>query len=98
MKQERVQTNWSAAYIQWFGSMISLVLLSGYTTAEADKLYWTDSRGVHRVDLDGGNMETPVPVPLVSPIGIAVDEKGEKIYWADSDTRKFNEQTLMGQT
>ena len=96
MKQERVQTNWSAAYIQWFGSMISLVLLSGYTTAEADKLYWTDIKGIHRVDLDGGNMETPVPVPLVSPIGIAVDEKGEKIYWADSKTRKIQRANLDG--
>lgn len=96
MKQERVQMNWSAAYIQWFGFMISLVLLSGYTTAEADKLYWTDIRGIHRVDLDGGNMETPVPVPLVSPIGIAVDEKGKKIYWADPATRKIQRANLDG--
>ena len=96
MKQERVQPNWSAAYIQWFGFMISLVLLSGYTIAEADKLYWTDIRGIHRVDLDGENMETPIPIPLVSPIGIAVDEKGEKIYWADSDTRKIQRASLDG--
>ena len=96
MKQERVQTNWSAAYIQWFGFMISLLLLSGYITVEADKLYWTDIRGIHRVDLDGGNMETPVPVPLVSPIGIAVDEKEGKIYWADSRTRKIQRANLDG--
>ena len=96
MKQERIQTNWSAAYIRWFGFMISLVLLSGYTTAEADKLYWTDDKGIHRVDLDGGNMETPVPVLLRSPIGIAVDEKEGKIYWADSDTRKIQRSNLDG--
>ena len=96
MKQERVQTNWSAAYIRWFGFMISLMLLSGYTTAEADKLYWTDDRGIHRVDLDSGNMETPVPVPLVSPIGIAVDTKSGKIYWADFNTRKIQRANLDG--
>lgn len=96
MKKERVQTNWSAAYIRWFGLMISFVLLSGYTTAEADKLYWTDNKGIHRVDLDGGNMETPVPVLLRSPIGIAVDEKNQKIYWADSRTRKIQRSNLDG--
>ena len=96
MKQERIQTNWSAAYVRWFGLMISLVLLSDYTTAEADKLYWTDNKGIHRVDLDGGNMETPVPVLLRSPIGIAVDEKEGKIYWADSRTRKVQRADLDG--
>ena len=77
MKRKRVQTHW-CAYIQWFGFVITLVLLFGHAAAETDKLYWTDTRGIHRVDLDGGNMETPVPVPLVSPIGIAVDETGWK--------------------
>ena len=48
------------------------------------------------MDLDGGNMETPIPVQLVSPIGIAVDEKGGKIYWADSDTRKIQRANLDG--
>ena len=96
MKKEWVQTNWSAAYIRWFGFMISLVLLFGYTTAEADKLYWTDNKGLHRVDLDGGNMETPVPVLLRSPIGIAVDEKNQKIYWADSRTRKIQRANFDG--
>ena len=95
MKRERVQIHWRT-YIQWFGFVITLVLLFGYATAETDKLYWTDVRGIHRVDLDGGNMETPVPVPLVSPIGIAVDEKGGKIYWADPDTRKIQRANLDG--
>lgn len=96
MKKERIQTNWSAAYIRWFGFMISLMLLFDYTTAEADKLYWTDNKGIHRVDLDGGNMETPVPVLLRSPIGIAVDEREGKIYWADSRTRKVQRANLDG--
>ena len=96
MKKERLQTNWGVAYIRWFGLMISFVLLSGYTTAEADKLYWTDNKGIHRVDLDGGNMETPVPVLLKSPIGIAVDEKNQKIYWADSRTKKVQRANLDG--
>ena len=95
MKRKRVQTHW-CAYIQWFGFVITLVLLFGHAAAETDKLYWTDTRGIHRVDLDGGNMETPVPVPLVSPIGIAVDEQGGKIYWADSDTRKIQRANLDG--
>ena len=95
MKRERVQTHWRT-YIQWFGFMITLVLLFGHAAAETDKLYWTDTRGIHRVGLDGGDMETPVPVPLVSPIGIAVDEKGGKIYWADSDTRKIQRSNLDG--
>ena len=95
MKRKRVQTHW-CAYIQWFGFVITLVLLFGHAAAETDKLYWTDVRGIHRVGLDGGNMETPVPVPLVSPIGIAVDEQGGKIYWADSDTRKIQRANLDG--
>ena len=41
-------------------------------------------------------METPVPVLLRSPIGIAVDEKDGKIYWADSDTRKIQRSNLDG--
>ena len=96
MKQERVQTNWRVTNIQWLGFVSTLVLLFGNVAAETDKLYWTDVRGIHRVDLDGGNMETPVPVPLVSPIGIAVNEKGGKIYWADSDTRKIQRANLDG--
>ena len=96
MKQERVQTNWRVTNIQWLGFVSTLVLLFGNVAAETDKLYWTDVRGIHRVDLDGGNMETPVPVPLVSPIGIAVDEKGGKIYWADSDARKIQRANLDG--
>ena len=96
MKQERVQTNWRVTNIQWLGFVSTLVLLFGNVAAETDKLYWTDVRGIHRVDLDGENMETPVPVPLVSPIGIAVDEKGGKIYWADSDTRKIQRANLDG--
>ena len=96
MKRKRRQTNWEAAYTRWLGFVISLVLLFGYTTAEADKLYWTDDRGIHRVDLNDEYMETPVPVLLRSPIGIAVDEREGKIYWADSDTRKIQRSNLDG--
>lgn len=96
MKRKRVQTNWRVMYIQWLGFVITLVLLFGHAEADTDKLYWTDIKGIHRVDLDGGNMKTPVPVPLVSPIGIAVDEKKGKIYWADSRTRKIQRANLDG--
>ena len=96
MKRERVYMNWRVTYIQWLGFVITLVLLFGHAEAGTDKLYWTDIRGIHRVDLDGGNMETPVPVPLVSPMGIAVDRKGGKIYWADSKTRKIQRANLDG--
>ncbi len=95
MKRERVQTHWYA-YLQWFGLVITLVLLFGHVAIATDKLYWIDIKGIHRVDLDGGNMETPVPVPLVSPIGIAVDEKGEKIYWADFNTKKIQRANFDG--
>ncbi len=96
MKRERVYMNWRVTYIQWLGFVITLALLFGHAEADTDKLYWTDIRGIHRVDLDGGNMETPVPVPLVSPMGIAVDKKGGKIYWADSKTRKIQRANLDG--
>ena len=96
MQRERGQTNWRVIYIQQLGFAITLVLLFDHVAADTDKLYWTDIRGIHRVDLDGGNMETPVPVSLVSPIGIAVDAKGGKIYWADFDTRKIQRANLDG--
>ena len=95
MKRERVQTHWPA-YIQLFGFVSTLVLLFGQVEADTDKLYWADIRGIHRVDLDGRNMETPVPVSLVSPIGIAIDEKGGKIYWADFNTKKIQRANFDG--
>ena len=95
MKRERAQTHWPA-YIQLFGFVSTLVLLFGQVEADTDKLYWADIRGIHRVDLDGRNMETPVPVPLVSPIGIAIDEKGGKIYWADFNTKKIQRANFDG--
>ena len=95
-KTRKVQIHWRA-YIQWFGVVGTFVLLFGNVAAATDKLYWTDIRGIHRVDLDWqANMETPVPVPLVSPMGIAVDKKGGKIYWADSKTRKIQRANLDG--
>ena len=96
MKRKRIWMNRRAVYIQWLGFVSTLVLLLSHAAAGTDKLYWTDYRGIHRVDLDGGNMETPVPVPLVSPIGIAVDEKSGKIYWADSNTRKIQRANFDG--
>lgn len=96
MKRKRVYTNWRFTYIQWLGFVITLALLFGHAEADTDKLYWTDIRGIHRVDLDSENMETPVPVPLVSPMGIAVDKKSGKIYWADFDTRKIQRSNLDG--
>ncbi len=96
MKRKRIYTDWRVTYIRWFGFVSTFVLLFGNVAAATDKLYWTDIRGIHRVDLDGGNMETPVPVPLVSPMGIAVDKKDGKIYWADFDTRKIQRANLDG--
>ena len=96
MRRAQVQTSLRVTYIQWLGFVITLALLFGHAEADTDKLYWTDIRGIHRVDLDGGNMETPVPVPLVSPMGIAVDKKDGKIYWADSKTGKIQRANLDG--
>ena len=96
MKRKRIYTDWRVTYIRWFGFVSTFVLLFGNVAAATDKLYWADPRGIHRVDLDGRNMETPVPVPLVSPIGITVDVKGGKIYWADFDTRKIQRANLDG--
>ena len=96
MRRAQVQASWRPTYIQWLGFVITLALLFGHAEADTDKLYWTDIRGIHRVDLDGGNMETPVPVPLVSPMGIAVDKKEGKIYWADSKTGKIQRANLDG--
>lgn len=96
MKRKRIWMNRRAVYIQWLGFVSTLVLLLGHAAAGTDKLYWTDYRGIHRVDLDGGNMETPVPIPLVFPIDVAVDEKSGKIYWSDYRTRKIQRSNLDG--
>ena len=49
------------------------------------KIYWTESRaGIHRANLDGSSIQDLVTGG--SPIGIALDVAGGKIYWTDWGT------------
>ncbi|MBI1925679.1 hypothetical protein HYR99_15670 [Candidatus Poribacteria bacterium] len=63
--------------------LVTLTLLLSLPIAEAAKMYWTDPQGIHRADLDGGNVETLLSVTLWSPTDVAVDPIEGKIYWTD---------------
>jgi DNA-binding beta-propeller fold protein YncE len=75
-------------------SVVALLLWSH--GAAAQKLYWTDARGIHRATLNGENLETILPVKLSQPSGIAVDASGRKVYWTDTGTRKIQRANLNG--
>ncbi|MFQ6043931.1 MAG: hypothetical protein ACE5PV_24020 [Candidatus Poribacteria bacterium] len=76
---------------KWMTSILSLfaLLLLSIPAAEAGKMYWTSEKGIHRAELDGGNLETILPIGLLSPRSITVDAIRKKMYWTDPDTHKI---------
>lgn len=62
------------------------------------KLYWTSVNAdaqVRRSDLDGEHLEV-VSLATDNPVGISVDSKDGKLYWADSGTRAIVQSNLDG--
>jgi len=95
MKRRCIQIN-RHIHFSFCPFLVTLTLLLNFSVAEAAKMYWTDARGIHRAGLDGKNMETLIPVMVLSPGYIAIDTVGEKIYWTDPDTRKIQRANLNG--
>ena len=74
-----------------------------------NKMYWTDAGNdrIKRADLDGDNVETLVETRKLvtpnlagsetTPLGIALDVAGGKMYWTDSATDKIQRADLNGQ-
>ena len=62
------------AGLAWFGSV--------QDDALAEALYWVDSDGVHRSNLDGSGIRRIV-ADVSDPSGIAVDSIARKVYWTD---------------
>ena len=64
-----------------------LEAIRGLTLA-ADKLYWTEQTGknagkIQRADLDGTNVQRLATLKS-TPLGIAVDTTGRKLYWTNA--------------
>jgi hypothetical protein len=62
------------------------------------KLYWTSVNAgaqVRRSDLVGGHIEV-VSLATDNPVGITVDSKDGKLYWADGGTRAIVQSNLDG--
>lgn len=79
------------------GLLLGLALLSSASTAEAKKIYWTDSGNsvIQRAEIDGSNVETIVDV-VQQPFGIALDTAAGKMYWVDRETDKLQRADLDG--
>ena len=54
----------------------------------------SDTRGIHRANLDGSNVEDLITSGLVAPDGLALDVIGGKMYWAD--VRVFEVDVALG--
>ena len=52
------------------------------------KLYWTnwnkDSPSIQRANLDGEKLETIISTDIKTPNAIALDHKGQYLFWADA--------------
>ncbi len=70
------------------------------SVAHAEKMYWSDpgTKKIHRADLDGSNVEDVILRTLGSPVQIALDLAGGKMYWTDvwEDERKIQRANLDG--
>ena len=97
MKRKYIQTNWQTNFslLLTLLTVFALLLLSN-SVVEAGKMYWTDMRGIHRAEQDGGGTETLIPVTLSYPLRVAVDAVGGKIYWTDSKTNKIQRANFDG--
>ena len=61
-------------------------------------IFWTDggTDNIQRVNMDGSNIEDLVTQGLSSPLGIALDVAGGKMYWTDFDTEKIQRANMDG--
>ena len=62
-------------------------------------MYWTDTRTrkIQQANLNGTNVQDLVTTGLFTPIGIAVDMAGGKLYWTvSSDSNKIQRANLDG--
>ena len=106
MKDRYTQTNWqrntkttfSRARFVWLPILLNAfaLLCLNIPAAEAQNMYWTDERGIHRAGIDGGNPETILPVTLFDPDGVAIDTVRGKIYWTDDDLQEIRRANLDG--
>jgi hypothetical protein len=110
--KSRCIPNWQTHFLLSLLLPIFTLLLLSIPVAEAMKMYWTSEKGIHRADLDGGNLETILPIGLLSPFsivvdedivtglgypqGIAVDADGGKIYWTHMTPYKIQRANLDG--
>lgn len=51
------------------------------------KIYWTefDDSAIHRVNMDGSNVETFTPAGALEPRSLVIDPTMRKLYWSDFD-------------
>src|SRR5689334_3427254 len=64
--------------------LVSFLIALSAPTAQATVIYWTESGQVRRMTV--GSVPSPVSSSN-SPIGVAVDSAGQKIYWTDNPPR-----------
>ena len=62
------------------------------------RIYWTDTGkpGISYFDTRDNSVHSCVDQGLVSPLGIAVDSLGGKIYWTDYGTHTVQRAALNG--
>lgn len=71
-------------------------------TTQGQYIYWTNGSagpltGILRANLDGSDMEaTALPLPTTADHGIAVDEKGEWVYWSDLNQQRIRRGRVDG--
>jgi hypothetical protein len=96
---KRVKLDGSAAVETILSGPSTTGTLSGLAIDSISrKLYWTsvnEGAQVRRSDLVGGHVEV-VSLATDNPIGITVDSKGGKLYWADDGTRAIVQSNLDG--
>lgn len=63
-----------------------LVVLSVFSSALAQRVYWTGDGKIQRSFLDGSDIQEVISPTLGFPAAIALDEAGSKLYWTDWDT------------
>ena len=72
--------------------LLGLCVLCAGQRANAQTIYWTDigSGTIQRLDLDGGaGVDDLVTSGVITPVDIALDLAGGKMYWTEASPADF---------
>lgn len=99
-EQNHFQSYWATKLSLILTLLTVFVVLLCSPKAQAQKMYWTDARGIYRAERDSTNIEHLVktesddPQNVADDKHIAVDVGGGKIYWTDNGTDKIQRSNL----